>query len=300
MHKIGIIGKNHCESYISAINLSKNIKLIGVFDPSFQFEHPKNIQKDLIYLSFEELLINSDSIIFASSEKIYLPLIEVAIKYSRSVFLHSIHNLSYQEQIQLFKLQEEAGIILQIQQPIIFNEVFKKYVDLSNKPLLINYGYSDSSETQLLYKTRLIISAILSLYKSNLRKITINIISTFSEIPDIIKIRMDFDNGSVSEIMADSIGNQKAHFIKCYEYNSCLEVNLIENTLIGKNETHDISIHTTSNNNTNQNIINKQLIDFHTNILNHSMPINSIENEMSTQEVIEKVKEKLRISINIC
>lgn len=298
MLKIGIIGKNHCESYISAINLCENIELIGVFDPSFQFEYPKSIKIELIYLSFEELLKKSDSIVFASSENIYMPLIEMAIKYSRSVFLHSIHNLSHREQIMLLKLQEEAGVVIQIQQPIIFHETFKKYSKLSKKPLLLNYNYSNSSETQLLYKTRLIISAVLSLNRSNIRKVTANTISTFSDIPDIIKIRLDFDNGSTSEIMVNSIDKQKTHFIKCYEYNSCLEVNLIENTLTGKNEYHDISIQTTSDNNI-QMIITKQLKDFYSNIFSNLLPINSIENEISTQEIIEKVKEKLRINIDV-
>lgn len=300
MLEVGIVGKKYSELYISAINSCDDLKLVGVFDPSFQFEFPKNIRSELVYSSFEELLKKSDSIIFASSEKIYLPLIEMAIKHTRSLFLHSIHNISYSEQVQLLKLTEEAGIVLQIQQPIIFNEIFESFFKLSNKPLLLNYIYTNSLETNLLHKTRSIVSAALTLFKSQLRKVAVNVISTFSELPDVIKIRLDFDNGSVLEIMINSIGEQKSHHIKCYEYNKYFEVDLIENTLIGKKENQNISITAKSINNTFQKIIIKQLNNFYFNVADYSLPTNSIENEIVTQKVIEMVKEKLRISINVC
>ena len=299
MLKIGIIDNNNANSYISAIKLLENIELIGIFDPSFQFDYPKNRNPNLIYSSFEELLNKTDSIIFTSTENIYIPLIEMSIKYSKAVFLHSIHNFSQHEQIQLQKLKDEAGSILQIQNSIIFNDIFTKFTNLSTKPLLLHYDYSNPLTTNLLQDTRLIISSVLSLYKSNLRKITVNTISTFSELTDVIKIRLDFDNGCIAEIISNSIGKIHQNSIKSYEYNSCLDINLIDYTIKGENAEKNISFKSDAEKNTQTKILCRQLTDFYNNTTNYSLPTNSVENEIITQQIIEKVKEKLRISINV-
>ncbi len=299
MLKVGIVGKNHSKSYISLINDCNYYELVGVFDPCFQFKTPKDFNQNLIYLSFEELIKQSEAIIFASPEKIYLPLIEMALKYSRPVFLHSINNLSYQEQVQLMKLREEAGGVLQIQQPIIFHNTFQQFINLSKKPLLLTYNYSNASEKKLLLKTRLIIGAVLSVFKTNLKKVTVNTISAFNEMPDIIKIRIDFDNGSVAEIIVNAIEKQNINHVKCFEYNGFFDLDLIENSLVGQLNNNKVQHNTPIVDNTIQKIIGEQLSNFYFNVTNHKTPKNSIENEIVTQKVIEKVKEKLRISINI-
>lgn len=299
MLKIGIVGKNYCESYASIINAFDSYQLVGIFDPSFQFEYPKNFSPELIYSSFQKLLNESEVIAFASPEKIYLPLIELAIKYSKPVFLHSVHNLSLNEQIELLKLNEEAGEVLQIQQPIIYHDAFAAYHKICNNPLFLNYYYSDCSETKLLIKARMVIGSVLQLFNSNVRKVTANTISACRELPDIIKVRIDFDNGNLAELMINSVESNKTNQIKIFEYNAHYEINLNENQLSGNKTNDKILVKTLAINNIPQKLLEKQLIDFYNNVTLKKYPLNGIENEIITQEVIEKVKEKLRIHINI-
>lgn len=299
MLKIGIVGNNYCASYVSLINKASYLKLSGVFDPSYQFENPKNIDAELVYSSFADLVRKSDAIAFASPEKIYLPLIELALKYSKPVFLHSVHNLSYTEQIGLLKLHEEANEVLQIQQPIIFHDTFAEYQKICNNPLLLQYNYADCDERKILLKTRSIIGAIFSLFKSNIKKITANTIAVCKEVPDVIKIRLDFDNGSMAEIMVNIVENLKVNHLKCFEYNGYFNLDLITNTFQGNKNNQDISIQANAEKNNSINILEKQLADFYSNVRNYKSPLNNIEKEIITQEVVEKIKEKLRISINI-
>ena len=297
MFRVGVVGESSRKVYSPIVNSINSLELVGIFDPSFQFKQPSNVEEHLVYLSFEELLNKSDSIIFASSENIYVPLIEMAIKHSKFVFLHSLHNVLYKEQLQLLKLKDEAGTLLQVQHPIVHSQIFKKQLSLSKKPLLLSYDYSDSSEGNLLYRTRLVIGAILSIIKSNIRKTTINTISTFSDVADVIKIRLDFDNGSVADVTISSISKESKHFINSYEHNSYLETDLIENTISGKVDGENVFIQADSeifNDN-----IKAQLIDFYTKIASQSSPVNYFNNEIITQKIIDKIKDKLRIYANI-
>ncbi len=299
MLKISIVGKNYSELYLSIITKFENFNLTGLFDPSYQFESPKNIDPKYIFTSFDDLLNNSEAIVFASPEKIYLPLIEIALKYSKSVFLHSVHSLSLDEQLGLRKLHEEASEVLQIYQPVIFHDGFLEYRKFSQNPLLLQYNFSDKNESKLLVKSRSVAGALLSVNKSNVRKVTANTIAACAEVPDIIRVRIDFDNGGITEIMVNNLENYPANFLKCYEYNQYFEINFLKNEFSGTINDQQILINTNQENNTLQMILKKQLINFYFNIKNFQTPVNSIENEILTQKVIEKVKEKLRININI-
>jgi hypothetical protein len=296
MLKTGIISNSYSKNYLSTIKALKYFQLIGTYDPKFQFQYPNNINHDFVYSSFENLLSNTDILIFTSPEKIYLPLIETAIKRSKHVFLHSVHNLSLDEQADILKLHEESKQTIQIFNPLIFNNIFNKYVLSQKNPLLLEYFITDNSEVSLLQKTRSAISAVLPVFKSNIRKITVNTISSLSEIPDIYKIRLDFDNSNIADFTITNVGSKK-HIIKLYNYNVFYEIDLLNNFITGtkikqKNEIADLL--------SEKNNLNKHLTDFYYNVINHNTPVNCIDNEITVQIVIKKIKEKLRYSINLC
>jgi hypothetical protein len=299
MQKVGIIGEKYSDLYISVINSLNDVDLMGVFDPSFQFKSSNKIDSKLIYYSFEDLINNIDSVVFASEEQIYFPLIEMAIKYSKSVFIYSVRNLSREELLQLLKIKEEANVIVQIYHPLIFDSIMEEYnLQNTGKPILLTYDYSNHSESNVLHKTRLIISNVLSLFKSDLRKITINIISVFSELPDIIKVRIDFDNGSMAEIMINTIEREHKHIIKSYEYNCYFQIDLIKKLLTRKLDNEELVSHS-KNRYDKFDILKNQLIDFYSNINKQKNPINDIFNELKTQRVLDELKNKLKINIGI-
>ncbi|MDA3891200.1 MAG: hypothetical protein PF517_05995 [Salinivirgaceae bacterium] len=299
MLKIGIVGKNNSEQYISIVNSIRCYKFVGVFDPSFQFESPKNIDSKLVYYSFEELMKKSEAIVFANAEKIYLPLIELAIKYSKAVFLHGIHNLSLSEQYDILKLQEEAQETIQIQQTILFNSVFKEYQNICESPLLLQFFYANSNEKKLLLQTRSAVTGALTLFKSNIKKVTANTIAACNEVPDILKIRIDFDNGSICELTTNTVEPEKQFLFNCFEYEGFYKVDLENNNLLGTKNNKQISFKSPQGENTLSKIIERQLVDFYHNVRNFETPLNSVENEMLSQQVIERVKEKLRINMSI-
>ena len=299
MLKIGIVGKNYSKLYTSIIYSLDFYELTGIFDPSYQFDYPKNINRDLVFISFENLIKKSDAIVFASPEKIYLPLIETALKYSKPVFLHSVQNLSYSEQIGLKKLHEEASEVLQIYNSVLFHDAFIRIRELIDRPQFIQYVYCDNTEKKILHITRSITGAVLSLFKTNYKKITANTISVYNEVPDIIKVRIDFDNGSIAEIMVNNIENQKTNNLKCFEYNGFFNIDFDKNKFSGLKNENEVFITAKPVNNNPNSLLRKQLVDFYNNVSNYRNPTNSIENEIITQEIIEKIKEKIRISLNI-
>lgn len=279
MFKTGIVGKSRSKQYISAIEESNVLKFAGIFDPSFQFEAPKEIDEKNIYYSFSAIAKKVDILIFSSAEKIYLPLIEMALKNAKSVFLHGVYNLTIKEQKEILKLQDESRETVQINQALIFNEGYREGLKSCTNPLLWQFSFANSNEANLLIRLRSMIAVTLPKFKTHIRKITVNVMSVYSQMPDLYKVRIDFDNGSVAELTANNIEHDNENTVKCFEYNKVVEVKLPE----------------LSNN--KQNLI-IQLNNFAYNLTQLKTPVSSMNNEIITQQVIEKVKEKLKININ--
>ncbi|MBI9068404.1 MAG: hypothetical protein JEZ09_14005 [Salinivirgaceae bacterium] len=299
MLKIGIVGKTLSDIYISVLENHPAYKFVGIFDPSFQFEYPKSISKELIFTSFAEISSQCDTIVFPSTDKIYFPLVESAVMQSKSIFLHGVYNYTFDELETLTKLSEEAQEIIQIYHPLIYHDAFLAYRKKCSQPLLINCELLGQKEMNLIPYARNQISAILSLVNANIKKITPNTISSFSEIPDIIKVRLDFSNGSITDIHINSIEHKHSHVIKSYNYNSFFEIDFINHQLnsCDRDDKHIQCFLPAKN--TLHHLLLKQLNEFYYNVLNHTQPVNGIENQIHTQLVINKIKEKLRMCINL-
>lgn len=299
MLKTGIVGHQNSQFYYKNFSSLPSYKMVGIFDPSFQFETPSTLPKNLIFSSFGELLNQSDMLIFASAEKIYYPLIELAVKNGKPVFLHSTYYLDLDELSHLIKLKEEACGMVEVYHPYLWHDAFIEYGKLSKTPLLVESSQSGIERKELIPAVRNQVNAILTRYSSNIKRVTANIISSFSEVPDIITLRLDFNNGSIVNIRVNSIEKEMCQTMKFFEYNSYYAIDIIQNQLICSDSANDFKTLLSKKNNTADSMLQKQAYDFYYHIMNHLPPQNSLEKEYNTCKVMEKVKEKMRISINI-
>jgi len=298
MLNTGIVGLAHSNKYLEAIRQHPSIHFVGVFDPGYLIEPTLNHPNINYFISFEQLLVHCDALIFPSDEKSYFPMIEKAIRSSKAIFLDSTANFSVEEHFQLLKLKDEADEIVQIFHPYIYHKAFFNYLKRGETPLLIQSDHTGIQSRNLLPDIRASISAVLILMKRNVKKVVISPFSTFTEIPDMVTIRIDFDNGSYANLLVNSFEQVPKKQLKVFEYNAYHEIDLNQSSISSF----------TQLNNANQTFPIKkygdatvfdQLHSFYYHVLNHEPPLHGIENEISTQYVIERVKEKFRIGLSV-
>jgi hypothetical protein len=298
MLKIAVVGNTNHQIYIKAIDENPDLTLTGIFDPSFPFEIPKDLKDKPVFCSFADMLSVADAIVFAATENSYFPFMELAIQCSKPVFIHSTFYLNFEEHQLLLKLKDEAGVIVQVYHSFIFHDAYAEYLKVCKTPLLIDCHYSGIKEKNLLPVIRQQVSGILSLFSNNIRRVTANTLTTFSEIPDIITLRIDFNNGSIANIVVNSVEKELQHIIKTYEYGNNYRIDFNQNFVKCTSKSQEFVTCVDALQNTTEKNIAKQLGNFYQNILNHHLPVNSIENEIVTLNVMEKVKEKLRVCFN--
>jgi hypothetical protein len=245
------------------------------------------------------LCCQNHAIIFASDDKIFLPLIEKALRYSIAVYVESVQNLTMKELQVLQKIRDEAKGVLQIGHNYLYSGLFSKLKEKSSIPLDIDSHVSNPQISNLWVLFGLKSAACFSLIKSNIRKVSVNIFSSFGEVPDRMRIRIDFDNGSIGNIAISKFDLNVSHRIRVLGYDSLAEICVITHqlTYISSSNMHQpLTIDLFPYNKSN---LYNSFDAFCSNIFGLNCSYNSIENEIKTQWVIERVKEKLRLSLNI-
>jgi predicted dehydrogenase len=297
MLRIGIIGFKDCFCYASLIKAHPAFQLTGIFDPAFQFDTRTVPKNQPVFYELSDVLKASEAIIIASDDPNYYPFIVEVIKNSRPVFVHSTHNWSVNHHLQLSKIGAEAGELIQARHNFAFHEAFQKFNQLTRTPLLIETNQVVDNKNDLLLNLRSNISAVLMVVKSNIRKVTINAIASFGTVPDIFNVRLDFDNGTFAKIQANAIEQKSEHRIKVFEYNNYYDINISGHSLYSSLNNNTVLF--SQHKNSVEKQIYLQLGAFYHSIVQPKEPINSIDNELITQNVIERVKEKIKVCFTV-
>ncbi|HBX86500.1 MAG: hypothetical protein A2W88_01150 [Bacteroidetes bacterium GWF2_40_13] len=299
MLHISLVGSTNSLQFIKAIEGNPSLKLSGIFDPSFQFDVPKNLRGYPVYYSFAELLKHSQAIAFSSVENTYFPFIERAVQFSKPVFLQSTYYLSLEEHQHLVKLKDEAGVVIQLYHPFLYQGVIDEYAKRSKSPLYIDCHSSWEGEKNLLPIVRKQVSGIIPFLGNNIKRVTANTFSSLSEVPDIIQLRIDFNNGNMANIHVNSVEKGYTNTLRVFEYQSNFQIDLRNNELQYTNNQSNPVLIGSSEEYSHDKLLKKQFDIFYKNVVNHTQPRNTIENECISYKIMEKVKEKLRVCIDI-
>jgi len=197
---------NNIEVYAENLKESEDCLLVGIFcghssHQQLQYtDHPARI-----FESPEELVDLADAIIFTDAKNQDYDLLKRALTGSRHVFLLPDKHLSYARLEKLYKLSEEAGVMLYVQNNIVpfplrtfMNEQCKnpEFIDIY-RYLKHSNSIAGKSIIETLYKELLF---ILSLNKSNVRRFFTSNVPYYSPDPSLINVRIEFENATTSSL----------------------------------------------------------------------------------------------------
>ncbi len=298
MLNIGIVGLKNAAPFIEAIGELPEFCFKGIYDPSLLIDCSRPTKFN-VFQSFGDLCCSCDTVIFSIDDNLYHPLVCEAIRHSLDVFVAGVHNYQTKELNKLLTLRDEACCTVHIGHPLICTPMFKTLRQICSHPLDVQCGIVRGANTNLVSLARTELSLLLALVHASVHRVAVNVYSSFSSVPDTIRIRIDFDNGAAANISVDRYGLAPAHTIKAVNYNSIVEADLALSKLItirsdapDKTETHivpDGSLSATA----------LQLETFRTCLLGGNEIHNSLENEIRAQIACQRIHEKMRINFNV-
>ncbi len=298
MLNIGIVGLKNAKPFIEALSGLSAFSFRGIYDPCLLMD--RHLQTDYdVFRSFGDLCLNCQAVIFSIDDNLYHPLICEAIRHSLDVFIGGVHTYQTKELNALLTLRDEAGCVVHIGQPLIYTDLFKALRKHCSRPLDIQCNISKNESKNLVALAHSELGMLLSLVKAPVHKVSVNVYSSFGSVPDTMRVRLDFDNGTVGNVCIARYGLAEEHHVKVLNYNSLVEADMLKGQLLlVDSDSPDVLVRQRLKQ-SNSTIEQAQLTSFYSCIMGGTEIHNCLENEIRTQLACERVREKMRVNFNV-
>ena len=311
---LGYIGKIH----LKILNENPNWELVGIYDIN------EILCKDLAlkynvkpFLSLEEAITACEVLDIATPSNTHFEIAKQAIINGKHIFIEKPVTSTLQEAKQLQSYVNEAGICFQVGHVERFNPAF-----VAAKPFLLNpqfievhrlaqYNSRGTDVSVVLDLMLHDLDLILSIVKSNIKKIHVSGCSLISKTSDIVNVRVEFENGCVANITTNRMAFKNLRKFRVFTNKHFVSINLLEKT------TEVIKIKDAGINSKNlildpgegsvkkeivfehpiilpTNAINEELITLHTSINSKNKTVVGINDAIRVLELVAEIEEKLR------
>lgn len=237
MLKVGVLGAGHLgKIHLKLLKELKNdYEVIGFYDPDR--ENAKKVNREFRVKAFkkiEDLIAESDVIDIVTPTLSHFDCAMEAIKAHKHVFIEKPITNTTAEAETLMKLSREAGVKVQVGHVERFNPAFTAAQAYCNQPMFIEahrlseFNPRGTDVPVVLDLMIHDIDIILSVVKSNIRKISASGVAVVSETPDIANARIEFDNGCVANITASRMSLKNMRKTRIFQKDAYIAIDFLE------------------------------------------------------------------------
>jgi len=237
MLKVGVLGAGHLGKIHLRLlkELKKDYEVIGFYDPDK--ENAKKVNREFRIKAFkkiEDLIAESDVIDIVTPTLSHFDCAIEAIKAHKHVFIEKPITNTTEEAETLMNLSREAGVKVQVGHVERFNPAFTAAQPYCNQPMFIEshrlaeFNPRGTDVPVVLDLMIHDIDIILSVVKSNIRKISASGVSVVSDTPDIANARIEFDNGCVANITASRMSLKNMRKTRIFQKDAYIALDFLE------------------------------------------------------------------------
>lgn len=326
MIKIGIVGAGHLgKIHIRLLKEIEKFEVIGFYDENP--EAAKLVEKEFDikhFDSFESLLEQVDAVDIVTPTITHFNCASKAIKKSKHVFIEKPVTNTIEEAKILMGLSKEADVKVQVGHVERFNPAFLAAKDFCSGPMFIEThrlaqfnprGTDVSVVLDLMIHD---IDIILSVVKSNIKRISASGVAVVSDSPDIANARIEFDNGCVANLTASRISMKNMRKSRFFQKDAYISVDFLDKkvevirlmNVDAEKEMDPLAVVIDLGNGKGSkqiyfegptilpsNAIKMELDTFADSIINNTTPLVNIDDGYKALDVAYKVIDKMKISI---
>ncbi|MCH5717143.1 Gfo/Idh/MocA family protein [Niabella hibiscisoli] len=236
MLKIGIVGVGHLGKFHLNNWLEINdVEVVGFVDPNDE------IAADVIekygikrFFDTDDFLSQCDAIDIVAPTNYHYEWCEKAIKLGKHVFVEKPFAHTMDEARQLVKLAKESNIKLQVGHVERFNPAFLALKGFDLKPMFIEvhrlaqFNPRGTEVSVILDLMIHDIDIILSLVKSDVKKISASGVAVMTDTPDIANVRIEFDNGCVANLTSSRISMKKMRKMRVFQKDAYIGIDFLD------------------------------------------------------------------------
>ncbi|MBW6482353.1 MAG: Gfo/Idh/MocA family oxidoreductase [Vicingaceae bacterium] len=307
MLRIGLIGSGYLiEKHIKSLQSLSDYTFICFFDThqNKSTTIPKN-HLSLKVNSLEELLHKVDVVFILNlPEQSRIELIVKSLKSSKHVLIDKSNIKTTVEARKLLELAEEAGVKVQISNISYFTPLFKSAKNYISCPTYIeaitHIHYKNKSSDAIFDLLCDDICLIINTVKSNLKRISTVGIDVINSSPELIHVKLEFDNGCIANITINTIAEDDKKTVRFFENNSTILLDFLDNniSLLTHNEASNVT--------QKQNIIllktseiEQEFSELHLGIMQQKQLAIDLHTMYKILDITFKISEKLKINFSL-
>ncbi len=236
MLKVGIVGVGH----LGKFHLNNWSDIIGVEVVGFvdtNDDIAAEVAGKYHIKRFEdacEFLSQCDAVDIVTPTQYHFEWCEKAIKMGKHVFVEKPFAHTMNEARQLVKLAKESDIKLQVGHVERFNPAFLAVKGIPLNPMFIEvhrlaqFNHRGTEVSVILDLMIHDIDIILSLVKSDVKKISASGVAVMTDTPDIANVRIEFDNGCVANLTSSRISMKKMRKMRIFQKDAYIGIDFLE------------------------------------------------------------------------
>lgn len=235
MLKIGVIGAGHLgKIHLKQIKEIPQYELAGFFDSDPAVG--KSVSGEMNIPSFPsaiELIKNVDVVDVVVPTIAHYEYAMIALRQFKHVFIEKPLAGTVEEAKALVALAREANVKTQVGHVERFNPAFLAVKDRCDNPMFIEahrlaqFNPRGTDVSVILDLMIHDIDIILSLVKSDVKRISASGVSVVSDTPDIANARIEFDNGCVANLTSSRISLKNMRKIRMFQKDAYISIDLL-------------------------------------------------------------------------
>lgn len=236
MLKIGVLGAGHLgKIHLKLLKEGGLFELTGFFDPNPEVAEKVSGELGIkSFASMESLMDEVDVVDVVTPTQQHFSCMEMALKKEKHVFVEKPLAKNPKEAKALLALAKEANVKVQVGHVERFNPGFVSAMPFFGSPMFIEthrlapFNPRGTDVPVVLDLMIHDIDIVLSVVKSNIKKIHASGASVFSDSPDIANARLEFDNGCVANLTASRMSIKTMRKSRFFQRDAYISVDFLE------------------------------------------------------------------------
>ncbi len=236
MIKIGLFGAGHLgKIHLKLLKEIPHFEVVGFFDNNKEVASKVEVECGVkSFSTVEDLIERCEAIDVVTPTISHYEISTKGLKNHKHVFIEKPISHTLAEAREIISLSEEAGVKVQIGHVERFNPAFLSVQKYFSNPMFVEMhrlaqfnprGTDVSVVLDLMIHD---IDIILSVIKSNVKKIHASGVAVVSDTPDICNARLEFDNGAVANITASRISLKNMRKARFFQRDAYVSVDFLE------------------------------------------------------------------------
>ncbi len=236
MLKIGVIGAGHLgKIHLRLIKELDCYTLVGFFDIDNEVANKVSAELGVTYFSSaDDLISQCDVIDIVTPTLSHHEYATKAIKNSCHIFIEKPVSSTLAEAKEIMNLSHEANVKVQIGHVERFNPAFVAAKEKLSRPMFIEthrLAQFNPRGTDVPVVLDLMIhdiDIILSVVRSEIKKINTSGVAIISDTPDIANARIEFENGCVANLTASRISLKNMRKSRFFQKDSYVSIDFLK------------------------------------------------------------------------